>query len=235
MKILSVDSSAKSVSVAVYDEKIISEFFVNNNLTHSQTLVPMIESALKDASLSIEDIDYFAVNTGPGSFTGVRIGVSAVKGLAYAKDKPCVSISTLSSIAYSFTMFEDAYICACMDARRNELYNALFHIKNGNVVRLCDDRAIPFSELFDEIKDYKNVILAGDGAEVFYKYITESISDNIENITLSSDNLRFQRASSVSLCAVEKIRNNETIKANALMPSYLRLSQAERERQNKGE
>lgn len=231
MKILSVDSSAKSASVAIFDGKIISEFFINTNLTHSQTLVPMIESALKNSSKSIDDIDYFAVNVGPGSFTGVRIGVSAVKGIAFAKNKPCVAVSTLDSIAYNFTMFENHIICACMDARRNQFYNALFKIENGVPQRLCDDRAVSFEDLSDEIKDFENVIIAGDGAELFYNLA----KDTLHNITLSSDNLRYQRASSVALCALKKIENNEVIKAEALMPSYLRLSQAEREYKNKQE
>ncbi len=231
MKILSVDSSAKSASSAIYDEKIISEFYINTNLTHSQTLVPMIDSALKNASLSVDDMDCFAVNVGPGSFTGVRIGVSAVKGIAFAKDKPCIAISTLESIAYNFTMFENCVICACMDARRNQFYNALFKIENGEVKRLCVDRAISFENLCDEVKDFENVIIAGDGAELF----SNLAKDILHNITLSSDNLRYQRASSVALCALNKYENNEIIKAEALMPSYLRLSQAEREYKNKQE
>lgn len=229
MKILSVDSSAKSASVAIYDEKIISEFFINTNLTHSQTLVPMLDSALKNASLSVDDIDCFAVNVGPGSFTGVRIGVSAVKGIAFAKDKPCVAVSTLESIAYNFTMFENAVICACMDARRNQFYNALFKIENGMPQRLCEDRAVSCEDLSDEIKDFESVIIAGDGAELFYNLA----KDMLHNIVLSSDNLRYQRASSVASCAKRKYDNNEVIKAEALMPSYLRLSQAEREYKNK--
>ena len=222
--ILAVDSTAGPASVCLYDGRVIADYYINTSLTHSSTLTAMIESALKVTGVHTEDIDCFAVNHGPGSFTGVRIGVSAVKGMAYAMDKPCAAVSTLESMAYNF-LSDDAVICACMDARRQQVYNALFEVSGGKVSRIRDDRAISVSELIEELKGYESrVILAGDGAELVYSSAT-----GLENIILAPGNQRFQRASSVALIAAEKYAAGDTVSAASLMPTYLRLSQAERE------
>lgn len=232
MKILSIDSSATCASVALYDaqiKKTIGEFFINTRLTHSQTLIPMLDALLNSTKTEFSDIDYFAVNTGPGSFTGIRIGVSAVKGIAMALDKPCVGISTLESMAYNCIDLDDIVVCACMDARRNQVYNALFEVKDFTVNRLCEDRAINTDDLLAEIKNLdKKVILVGDGA-----HLIDFTSD--DNISLAHDNKRYQKASSVCLCAKDYIDNNNVLSASALMPTYLRPSQAERERLEKEE
>ena len=231
MKILSLDASATSASVCVYEadtDKIIGEFYINTKLTHSQTLVPMINALLGSINLELSDIDYFAVNTGPGSFTGIRIGVSVIKGMAMALDKPCVSVSTLHSMAFNFIDSEKTIVCACMDARRNQVYNALFAVENGAVTRLCDDRAISVEALFEELSTYNQpVVLVGDGAQLCYSQKGDS------DVNLAVASKRYQRASSVALAAVENINNNEILTAAALMPTYLRPSQAERERLNK--
>ncbi len=231
MKILSLDSSATCASVALFDtdsQRIIGDFFINTKLTHSQTLVPMLDALLKSTKTELTDVDYFAVNTGPGSFTGIRIGVSVVKGMAMALDKECVSISTLESMAYNFIDEDDVIVCACMDARRNQVYNALFSVNSGVVTRLCEDRAISVADLLDEIKTLdKNVILVGDGAHLCYDSELEN------NIILAHDNKRYQHASSVALCAEIYIKNNDVLSASSLMPTYLRPSQAERERLEK--
>ncbi len=232
MKILSLDSSATSASVCVFDadeNKIIGEFYINTKLTHSQTLVPMIDSLMTCTNLQYSDIDYLAVNTGPGSFTGIRIGVSVVKGLAMAQNLPCVDVSTLESMAYNFIDSDDVVVCACMDARRNQVYNALFSVDNGRITRLCDDRAISIEDLYNELKTIdKKIVLVGDGAQLCFNQKPEDAS-----VTLSNSSKRFQRASSVALCASSKIDNNNVTNAQSLMPSYLRPSQAERERINK--
>ena len=230
MKILSLDASANSASVCIFDtdeDKIIGEFYINTKLTHSQTLVPMVDALLSSTNLKLSDIDYFAVNTGPGSFTGIRIGVSVVKGMAMALDKPCVSVSTLNSMAYNFIDCNNTVVCACMDARRNQVYNALFKIENGVVNRLCDDRAISVEALLEELKDYDNVVLVGDSSSLCYSQKGDS------DIQLAVPAKRYQQASSVALAAVEHINNNEILSSAALMPTYLRPSQAERERLNK--
>lgn len=224
MKILSLDSSAKTASVAVTDGvNLISECFVNAGLTHSRTLMPMVDNALRQADMSINDIDAFCVNAGPGSFTGIRIGVAAVKGLALAENKPCAGVSTLESVAYNF-LDENCVVCSAMDARCNQVYTALFEIADGKVKRLCEDKAISIIELADEISEIGNtVILAGDGAEICYN----SMKDNLENIILSAENRRYQRAYGAALAAVS---DESVFKDSALLsPVYLRLPQAERE------
>ena len=224
MKILAVDSSAKTASVAVTDGKtLISECFVNAGLTHSRTLMPMVDNALSQADMKIDEIDAFCVNAGPGSFTGIRIGVAAIKGLALCQDKPCAGISTLESAAYNF-IDENCLVSVSMDARCNQVYTALFRCENSQVIRLCDDKAVSIDELFKELSTYdEKVYLAGDGAEICYK----SFGDKLENIALSGENRRYQRAYGAALAAV----NNEASFAPSaeLAPVYLRLPQAERE------
>lgn len=218
--ILGIDSSAISAGCALCDgEKIIAEEFLNTKHTHSQTLLPMVESMLKNAGVSLADVDIIAVTAGPGSFTGLRIGIAAVKGMAMGAEKPCVAVSTLEAIAYNFTSFE-GIVCACMDARCSQVYNALFRVESGRVTRLCDDRAIRCEQLAEELSSIEGrIILAGDGAELMDKFTEQRYS-------LAPYPLRYQRGSGVCYAAAEK----EAIHAAALMPSYLRLPQAERER-----
>lgn len=224
MKILAVDSSAKSASVAVCEDgRLISECFVNASLTHSRTLMPMVDNALTQADMNIKDIDAFCVNVGPGSFTGIRIGVAAVKGLALAENKPCAGVSTLESMAYNFAD-DNCIVCAAMDARCNQVYTALFRCVEGKVERICEDKAISIDELCEELKEYnEKIYLAGDGAEICMK----SFGDKLENIHLSGENRRYQRAFGAALAAEN---NKEAFTDSALLaPVYLRLPQAERE------
>ncbi|MBQ5398457.1 MAG: tRNA (adenosine(37)-N6)-threonylcarbamoyltransferase complex dimerization subunit type 1 TsaB [Ruminococcus sp.] len=222
MKILAVDSSAKACSVSLVDEdKILGEFFINTSLTHSQTLVPMIDAVLKNTSTDIKSVDAFAVSAGPGSFTGVRIGVAAIKGMAMPLDKPCYSVSTLEAMAYNLRG-ENCVACAVMDARCNQVYNALFLIKNGKITRLCDDRALSIDELAEDLKSYNvKTVLVGDGAQLCYNSYKELSCD----IELAPEQQRYQRASGVAFAALTK----EPMTAESLMPTYLRLPQAERE------
>lgn len=226
MKILAVDSSAKACSVAILeDNRILGSFFINTALTHSQTLVPMIDSVLKNTSSHMESIDYFAVSTGPGSFTGVRIGVSAIKGIAMPLNKLCAAVSTLEAMAYN-VIDSDCVVCAVMDARCNQVYNAMFRVENGAVSRLCEDRALSIDDLGNELKGCKEkIILIGDGAELCYNSFKELSS----NILLSQEAQRYQNAVGVAMASVEK----PLISAAELMPSYLRLPQAERELKKK--
>lgn len=223
MKILAVDSSAKSASVAVAENgKLISECFVNNALTHSRTLMPMVDNALSQADLSIKDIDAFCVNVGPGSFTGIRIGVAAVKGLALADNKPCAGVSTLESIAYNFTD-ESCIVCAAMDARCNQVYTALFRCNGSDVNRICEDKAVSIDDLEKELSQYnEKIYLAGDGAEICFK----AYKDKLSNVYLAGENRRYQRAFGAALAAE---KNSEFNDSALLAPVYLRLPQAERE------
>lgn len=226
MKILAVDTSATAASVAVAEEnKLIGEFSINTALTHSQTLMPMVDELLKNTGLSVNNIDAVAVNAGPGSFTGVRIGVAAVKGIAFPKNLPCVSVSTLESMAYNM-LGNDCIVCSVMDARCSQVYNALFRVKGCTVTRMTDDRALSLTDLKNELQNInEKVVLVGDGAVLCSKFLGEEL----ENIMLAPFNNRIQTASSVVYAAFEKINNGETVKADELMPVYLRLPQAQRE------
>lgn len=232
MKILAIDTSATAASAALCDEnKLIGEFFINTRLTHSRTLVPMIENLLANTDTKMSDISAIAVNCGPGSFTGVRIGVAAAKGLAFADDLPCIEVSTLESLAYNMRSVK-GIICPVMDARCSQVYNALFSCDGVSTQRLCKDRALSIAELCEELKGYdERIILVGDGAELCYNVIKELLT----NAELAPISARFQRASSTAEIAVEKFNKGEVLSPEQLMPMYLRLPQAERELKKKTE
>lgn len=232
MKILAIDTSATAASAAICDEnKIIGEFFINTKLTHSRTLMPMVESLLTNTNLQTSDITAIAVNCGPGSFTGVRIGVAAAKGLAFADDLPCIEVSTLESLAYNLQSAK-GIICSVMDARCAQVYNAFFKCDGEKLERICKDRALSIAELCEELKGYnERIILVGDGAELCFNAMKETLS----NVELAPINVRFQRASSTAEIAIEKFNNGEVLSAAEIMPMYLRLPQAERELKKKME
>lgn len=225
MKILSIDCSAISASCAVTEEdRVIASSFVNVKLTHSQTLLPMVENTLSSAMLTLDDIDAFAINSGPGSFTGIRIGISAIKGLAMPKNTPCAAVSTLYSIACLHKNLNGT-LCAVMDARCNQVYGALFKIENGVIERLCEDRAVMIDEVVNELDGINgDIIIAGDGAHLFDAY-----AQSKPNVKLASEPLKYQNAVGVGLAAKEIFSRGEEISAERLTPFYLRLPQAERE------
>lgn len=228
MLTLGFESSAKSASVAlVSDGVLVAQYFQHSGLTHSRTLLPMAEDLLKNTETSLQSIDRVAVSQGPGSFTGIRIGVSTVKGLCWAAEKPAVGVSTLEAMAWNGLAFgEGALICCAMDARRSQVYNALFEIRGGAPVRLCPDRAISLEELASEIRNCKKcAIIVGDGAHLCYNHLTGlGIS-----AVLAPEPLREQSAWGVCMAA----EGQKAGDAAGLLPVYLRLSQAERERQAK--
>ena len=226
MLILAMDSSAKPASVAVCnDEVLLGQYFQNSGHTHSRTLLVMAEDLLKNLGLTISDIELFAVSNGPGSFTGVRIGVSAAKGLAWGADKPVCGVSTLEAMAYQ-TPVSEVILCPVMDARRSQVYNALLEWRDEGLTRLCKDRAISLEDLADELKS-KNapVYLVGDGASLAFDFL---ISANI-NCRLAPPLMRYQTAYGVALASMSA----DHIRAIDLEPMYLRPSQAERERSAK--
>lgn len=226
MNILAVDTSATSASVCIAQEnKIIGEFSINTALTHSQTLIPMIEQLTKNTGVSLDSIDAVTVNAGPGSFTGVRIGVAAVKGIAFARNLPCISVSTLESMAYNM-LNNDCIVCAVMDARCSQVYNAMFRVSGNTVTRLTDDRALSLSDLKQDLQNYsEKVVLVGDGSVI----CSEFLENSLKNVVLASMNNRAQTASSVACAAFERLKINDTMTASELMPVYLRLPQAQRE------
>ncbi len=222
MLILALESSAKAASVAlVENEKLVAQYSQCSGLTHSCTLLPMVDDMLRNTENTIAGVDLIAVAHGPGSFTGIRIGVSTVKGLAWASDKMCVGVSTLEAMAWH-GVSAGGIICPVMDARRSQVYNALFEIEDGRPVRMCDDRAVSLEALAAEVSD-KNVFLVGDGAELTASYLKNAGID----CRIAPQDILYQSAWGVAMAAIGKTPGT----ADDLLPVYLRLSQAERERQ----
>lgn len=226
MLILAFEASAKAASVAlVRDGALISQYTQCSALTHSRTLLPMAEDMLKNTETKLSEVDVIAVAHGPGSFTGIRIGVSAVKGLAWASEKPCIGVSTLEAMAWH-GVAHGGYICCVMDARRNQVYNAIFKIENGCPVRVTEDRPIELSALADEVRALgESVFLVGDGTALTKRFFDEQALPCFA----APENLVWQDAWGVAMAAADK----PPASADELLPVYLRLSQAERERQER--
>lgn len=225
MKILSIDSSAVTASVALTEGgKILGEYFLNTGLTHSETLMPMIASVFQCAKTKPSEVDLFAVSSGPGSFTGIRIGIASVKGLAMPFGTPCAGVSTLECIAYNLEHL-NCLVCAVMDARCNQVYNALFRAKAGTLERLTPDRAISIEDLAAECSPLGGPFyLAGDGAKLCQK----SAAFQKLGALLPPEPLLYQRAWGVAKAAEAAAGENKTVSPAALMPVYLRPAQAER-------
>ena len=230
MLILAFETSAKSCSAAIHDGKsLLAESYQNSGLTHSQTLMVMAEDLLKVCGKSAADVTHLAAAAGPGSFTGIRIGVSAAKGFAWGAEKPVYGVSTLESMALGLGVWS-GYICCCMDARRNQVYNAIFLAEKGSLKRISEDRAIALSDLKNELAHLDGPIwLVGDGAALAHK----NLSSELPNLILPPEHRMHQRAGGVALAALAAMDRGENADGAALQPNYLRLSQAERERMEK--
>ena len=230
MLILAFETSAKACSAALHDGgALLAESYQNSGLTHSQTLMVMAEDLLKVCGKTAADVTHLAVAAGPGSFTGVRIGVSAAKGFAWGAEKSVYGVSTLEAMALTLGAFE-GHVCCCMDARRNQVYNAIFLAENGQLTRICEDRAISLAELKQELEHIDGPIyLVGDGAALAHRHLAADIPE----LVLPPEHRRQQRASGVALAALEAIERGEPGDGAALQPNYLRMSQAERERMEK--
>jgi len=227
MKILALETSAVTASAAICeDETLVAQVFANNGLTHSRTLMPMVEGMLQNSGLTVADMDLIAVAAGPGSFTGLRIGVAAAKGLGWAAEKPCCGVSTLEGMAWGLA-HRDGLICCAMDARRNQVYNAVFAAEGGVPRRLTPDRAISLDELFQEQKEEnRRYLFIGDGAKLCYN---EGTARGLA-VELAPPHLMYQSGWGVARAALEKARRGNVTTAEGLETVYLRLSQAERER-----
>ena len=230
MKILALESSAKAASCAVLsDGELLASAWQATGLTHSRTLLPMVEDMLNNSELSVQEIDAVAVAAGPGSFTGLRIGIAAVKGLAWAAEKPCIPVSTLEAMAWPLAHLEGNIVCA-MDARRQQIYNAVFLAEGGELTRLREDRAVSLEEAAADVGEMDGpMTIVGDGAGLCFDFLT---AQGVE-CRLAPVHLRQQSAVGVAMAAWR--RRGETLSAQELTPVYLRLSQAERERLAKGE
>ncbi len=226
MRILAIDSSATAASAALVDDgKVLGEFYINTSLTHSQTLMPMIDNVLNCTRTDLDSVDLFAVSAGPGSFTGIRIGVASIKGLAMAQNKPCVGVSTLEAMAHNLEHLE-CTVCAVMDARCGQVYNAIFKAHAGSLERITPDRALSIDDLAQECENYsKPLFLVGDGAKLCYN--NEKFKNG--NAILPPEPLIYQRACGVAKSALTAYEHGGAVTPAALMPIYLRLPQAERE------
>ena len=229
MLILAFETSAKAASVALWEGKLLGESYQNTGLTHSQTLMVMAEDLMKQCGKAPADVTHVAVAAGPGSFTGVRIGVAAAKGFAWGREIPLCGVSTLQAMALTLGVWEGT-VCCVMDARRNQVYNALYRAEGGSITRIREDRAISLEELGEELREISGTIyLVGDGSELTHR----TLKDTVPNLALPPEHRRHQRASGVALAAVKQIEGGKACDAASLTPNYLRLSQAERERLEK--
>ncbi len=162
MRILALEGSAKSASAALLEDGVLrGEFFINAGLTHSETLLPMCEALLRTLRIEVGSVERYAVSVGPGSFTGLRIAIATLKGMMAVTGRRCAPVSTLESMAYNIT--GDGLVCAVMDARCAQVYNALFRVEGGTVTRLTPDRALAIEQLDCELAEYGSIILVGDG------------------------------------------------------------------------
>ncbi len=227
MRILAFETSAKAASVALLEgEILLAESYQNTGLTHSQTLMTMAESLLKNAGFTPQQVEAVAVAAGPGSFTGVRIGVAAAKGFAWGAALPLYGVSTLEAMALQLGVWE-GYVLPVMDARRNQVYTASFLAEGGKLTRLTEDRAISLADLGTEIKNWKKpIFLVGDGSVLCYNTLLEAVP----RLVLPVPHRMHQRATGVGLAACAMIARGEHTDPAAVKPNYLRLSQAERER-----
>ncbi len=220
MKILSFESSAKSCSVALLEDgRLVGEYYQNCGQTHSRTLLKMAQDLLENCSVG--SVDAVACAAGPGSFTGIRIGVAAAKGYAWGAELPCVGVSTLEAMAQQARSFE-GLICCVMDARRDQVYHGLFSCEKGELKRLVEDCAISIEELSRELSAYERpILLVGDGAKLCHDAL---------GYDCAPEHLCMQRASGVALAAAAAMERGASTDGATLNPNYLRLSQAERER-----
>lgn len=231
MRILAIDSSSNVASVAIVDEdRVVGEYTINNKITHSQTLLPMIDELFKMVETEPDTVDAIAVTSGPGSFTGLRIGSATAKGLGMALSKPLIAVPTLEAMAYNFSG-TDKTICAIMDARRNQTYTAAYKLLENDLEELIPMNAMGIEELVDSLNKLGGkVIFVGDGIPVFEEYIKENL---IVKPSFAPVHMNRQRAGSVGALAIEYYKKNKFIDAADFRPDYLRKSQAEREMEEK--
>lgn len=232
MKILGIDTSALVATVALCDDtRPLAVYSQKCGLTHSQTMLPMVKNVLDNTNTDINDIDMIAVSEGPGSFTGIRIGIATVKGLAFGKDKICIGVSTLEAMARTIAEFcTDAIICPVMDARRNQLYNAVFQFRGGKLIRLCEDRMIEAPALAKELDAMDQpVYFIGDGYDIMARMKLSYQKD-------TPAACRWQNGYGVAMTALalyNDTQDKSVFTDRLLRPEYLRLSQAERELKEK--
>ena len=225
MNILALDTSGPNCSVAILsDQKVIANFNINIGKTHSETLLPLIDDILKFSNLTLDDIDVYACSVGPGSFTGIRIGIATIKGFAISANKPIVSVSSLESLAYNIPTF-DGLICSILDAKNNNVYAGIYKI-NDSLEMIGDYYTDSINDLINDLKEEtNNILFVGDGA-ISYKDI---LKNNLnEKAFFTPYHLNEQSSVSVAKAALNKFNRNEIETVDTLHPLYLKKSQAER-------
>jgi tRNA threonylcarbamoyladenosine biosynthesis protein TsaB len=233
MKILAVDTSSMVASVAIIENaKLIGEYTINHKKTHSQKLMPMVKELMDGLELRPADIDIFAASNGPGSFTGLRIGITSIKAIAFAAQKKVVGVPTLDALAYNIVA-NNSLICPIMDARNNQVYTAIYKKENNNLLKVTEYMGVAVSELVQIIKGKnQKVIINGDGVELHRDYLIKELGNMCE---FPQENLMLQRASSVAYVAQKLILEGLSENCFDMVPFYLRKSQAEREFDKKSE
>jgi len=226
MKILAVDTSASVASVAVMDDGVLlGEYSINNKKTHSQKLLPMIDELLKNLDLSVKDIDYFAASSGPGSFTGLRIGITTIKTLAYSVNKQVIAVPTLDALANNVAPSE-ALVCPIMDARNSQVYTALYTAESGMIKNITEYMGIHITELCNILNGKnKRVVLLGDGVAIHRAFLKENLTIPFDFAPASSI---LQRSASVAEVALQMLVEKRQQPSFDMVPFYLRKSQAER-------
>lgn len=231
MKVLAIDTSTVIAAVAVMDdEKLLGEYSINNKKTHSQKLMVMVNEIMKNLDLKTSDIDIFAASIGPGSFTGLRIGVATAKAMAYAMNKPVVGVPTLDALAYNIVTSRSV-ICPILDARNNQVFTALYESDGKKLEKMTDYMGITVSELVEFIRQNDmQVIFTGDAVDLHMEYFKSELGENCEFAPLGS---RLQRGASVAELAIQMAKEGKLSDSFELVPFYLRKSQAEREMEKK--
>ncbi|MBO5143672.1 MAG: tRNA (adenosine(37)-N6)-threonylcarbamoyltransferase complex dimerization subunit type 1 TsaB [Clostridia bacterium] len=230
MKILAIDTSGPNCSVAIIDDnKVVADFTINNGTTHSQNLVPMVEQVQKFTNIELSDIDAFACSIGPGSFTGLRIGIATIKGFAMSLNKPVLSVPTLLALAYNVCNF-DGVICSIIDARNDNVYAGIYRSSEEGIELVDDYVSDNIEILIDKLKDFDdNIIFVGDGVETYKDLLLENLKSDSKEISFATSHLNCQYALSVARAAKDMALKNEYNDYNSLSPLYLKKSQAERE------
>ena len=237
MRILAIDSSGLVATVAVVEEeneisKTIAEYTINYKKTHSQTLLPMLDEIVKMTDMNLDTIDAIAVAGGPGSFTGLRIGSATAKGLGLALKKPLIHIPTVDGLAYNLC-YTDRIICPIMDARRNQVYTGIYQMDGDKLQVLEAQMAVEIDELAKKLCTYgKPVIFLGDGVPVHKDRLEKELMTNYD-IAFSPAHMNQQRAAAVGMLGIQYYKEGKTETAMEHKPDYLRVSQAEREREER--
>lgn len=222
MRILAVDTATTSCSVAIVDKtSLLSEFTIDREETHSKHLMDMIKSVLRMAGLNFSDLDGFAVTIGPGSFTGLRIGLSTIKGLAVASEKPVVGVSSLEALAFQVSYSRDL-ICPILDARKGEVYFSRYRFLNGHLKKQTKERVAPPDKAVDDLNE--SCLFVGNGALLYKEMILEKMGGLASIAPMIQNTIR---ASTMAYLSMTKFEKNDTDDIEKIMPYYIRKSDAE--------